>query len=198
MDDPIGRLVAALRVITAEHTDSAAIIGQAKPLAVMLAQETSWVRRAFYEVDEKQGMGINVLNQEDDDTIFVEVISWMPGFGVAPHDHQTWGVVVGIDGVEINVNWRRIDDGSKIGFADLEKVRETIVRKGNVVTFLPNDIHSVRNDGDKPSLSLHIYGRVLAKIERSEFDPINKIQRPCPQRVRRSVDKNRIIPHAEA
>ena len=146
------------------------------------------MRPEFYEVDERQGIGINILNQENNDTNLVEVISWLPGLGVAPHDHQTWGVVVGIDGMEMNIEWRRLDDGSKPGYAELKKYRETKVSKGDVLTFMPNDIHSVRNDGDRPSLSLHIYGRVLANLERSEFDPINKHQRPCPQRVRKLVD----------
>ena len=53
------------------------------------------------------------------------------------------------------------------------------------MALLPDDIHSVRNEGDTPSLSLHMYGKALAKVERSEFDPINKTQRPCPQRVRK-------------
>ena len=118
--------------------------------------------------------------------ILIEVISWAPGLGVAPHDHQTWGVVVGIDGVEVNITWQRLDDGSEPGFADLKKTRETEIRNGDTVSFLPDDIHSVRNDSDEPSLSLHIYGRVLPKISRSEFDPINKVQRPCPKRFRGS------------
>ena len=188
MSDAIRDLVLALNGITDDETDPAVIIERVKPIAVNLAEETSWVRSKFYEVDEMQGIGINILNQEDNDTNLVEVISWLPGFGVAPHDHQTWGVVVGIDGTEMNIEWRRLDDGSEPGYAELKKYRETKVSKGDVLTFMPNDIHSVRNDSDRPSLSLHIYGRVLANLERSEFDPINKCQYPCPQRIRKPVD----------
>ena len=50
--------------------------------------------------------------------------------------------------------------------------------------FLPDDIHGVRNDGDVPSLSLHVYGRSLSKTNRSEFDTINKTEKPCPVRKR--------------
>ena len=188
MSNAIGDFVTTLNGITAENTDPLVIIERVKPIAVNLAEETTWVRPEFYEVDEMQGIGINILNQEDNDTNLVEVISWLPGVGVAPHDHQTWGGVVGIDGTEMNIEWRRLDDGSEPGYAELKKYRETKVSKGDVLTFMPNDIHSVRNDSDRPSLSLHIYGRVLANLERSEFDPINKHQRPCPQRVRKLVD----------
>mgnify|MGYP006438613391 CR=1 FL=1 len=187
-NDSISNLVTALKTITAEESDPAAIVARVKPFAAKMVEDTSWVCPEFYETDADQGMGINILHEEEDATILVEVISWAPGLGVAPHDHQTWGVVVGIDGVEVNVDWRRLDDGNKPGFADLEKAQETHVRKGDVVALLPDEIHSVRNDGDTPSVSLHMYGRVLAKIARSEFDPINKIQRPCPQRVRKPVN----------
>jgi predicted metal-dependent enzyme (double-stranded beta helix superfamily) len=182
----ISSLVAALKTITAEESDPAAIVARVKPLAAKLAADTSWVQQSFYECDEAQGMGINILHEEEDATLLVEAICWLPGLGVAPHDHQTWGVVVGIDGVEVNVDWKRLDDGAKPGYADLEKAQETQVRKGDVVALLPDEIHSVRNDGDTPSMSLHMYGKVLAKIDRSEFDPIAKIQRPCPQRVRKA------------
>lgn len=184
----VADLVTQLKSISAEESDPAAIVERVKPLAAAMAADTAWMTPDFYETDPDQGMGINILHEENDGTTLVEVISWAPGEGVAPHDHQTWGVVVGIDGVEVNVDWKRLDDGSKPGFADLEKARELHVKRGDVVALLPDDIHSVRNDGDTASVSLHMYGRVLAKTARSEFDPINKIQRPCPQRVRKPAN----------
>ena len=91
MNDAIGDLVTALNGITANETDPVVIIERVKPIAVNLAEEKSWVRPEFYEVDEMQGIGINILNQEDNNSNMVEVISWLPGLGNAPHDHQTWG-----------------------------------------------------------------------------------------------------------
>ena len=49
---------------------------------------------------------------------------------------------------------------------------------------MPDDIHSVRNLGDTPTLSLHIYGKSLAITNRNEYDPEAKIVRPCPKRKR--------------
>ena len=45
------------------------------------------------------------------------------------------------------------------------------MRHGDICTLLPNDIHSGHNEGDVPSVSLHIYGRSLAFTDRREFDP---------------------------
>ena len=91
MSDAIGDLVTALNDITADETDPVVIVERVKPIALKLAEETSWVRPEFYEVDETQGIGINILNQEDNESNLIEVIAWPPGLGVAPHDHQTWG-----------------------------------------------------------------------------------------------------------
>ena len=106
---------------------------------------------------------------------------------VLPHDHQTWGIVCGIDGVETNINWLRNDDGSKAGFADLTAAHELRVGPGDVAVFMPDDIHSVRNDSDKTTLSLHIYGKSLSQIDRSEFDPDSKTVRPCPKREKKAA-----------
>jgi predicted metal-dependent enzyme (double-stranded beta helix superfamily) len=165
----------------------AAVMERVAPLLKRMAADTSWVRPEFYECDEAQGFGITILNEDPGHKFLVEAICWLPGRGVAPHDHQTWGMVVGIDGTEVNVDWARNDDGTKAGFADIANARETAVSNGVIVRFEPDDIHSVRNDSEKPSLSLHVYGRTPASLDRSEFDPINKVQRPCPQRKRKTA-----------
>lgn len=180
-------LVNDMRAVVADTDDNKKIIQQVIPLARRIANESGWIQESFYECDPDQGFGITVLHEESDHTLLVEAIAWLPGRGVAPHDHQTWGVVVGLDGDEVNVNWRREDDGTKPGYADLVVQNEVSVGPGEVIAFLPDDIHSVRNESEKTSLSLHIYGKTLARIDRSEFDPDAKIQRPCPKRIRKQA-----------
>lgn len=171
------------RIVREEDGDAllAALIGRLRPLA----EDTSWIGGELYATDENQGFGITVLHEEPEDGFLLETVCWAPGKGVAPHDHQTWGVVMGLDGEEINVDWRRTDDGSQSGKAALEQAGETAVTGGVVKTFRPDDIHSIRNDSDRPSLSLHLYGRSLAKTDRSEFNPLAGTVAPCPKRVRR-------------
>lgn len=180
-------LVRDLRAVVASTTDNREIVKKVMPLARRIGQEPGMRREGFYDCDEEQGFGINILHEEADHSLLVEAIAWLPGRGVKPHDHQTWGVVVGLDGQETNVNWQRRDDGSRPGYADLVANHEVDVGPGDVVAFMPDDIHSVRNDGDTPTLSLHIYGKSLAHIDRSEFDPEAKTQRPCPKRVRKQM-----------
>lgn len=179
--------VADLKAISAETTGEEAITRQVIPLAKQLVSEADWSDPALRECDPGQGFGITILNEETDNALLVEVICWLPERGVAPHDHQTWGVVVGIEGEETNVDWRRNDDGSRPDFADLSLEAERVIGPGDACAFMPDDIHGVRNTGEAPSLSLHVYGYSPASRDRSEFDPLTKTRRPCPQRVRRRV-----------
>jgi predicted metal-dependent enzyme (double-stranded beta helix superfamily) len=178
----IGDLVSDLEDITANYSDARNILSRAAPLAKRVREDQSWVKPAFYECGKEQGFGITVLHEGEGHKLLVEAIAWLPGRGVLPHDHQTWGIVVGIEGVETNVNWLRNDDGGKPGFADLTAAHELRVGPGDVAVFMPDDIHSVRNDSDKTTLSLHIYGKSLTRIDRSEFDPDANIVRACPKR----------------
>lgn len=183
-DQSMPTLIAELQKIVSEDDDPRRIVDRVAPLARAMAADVDWIEPAFYEAGEDQGFGITILHAEPGGGLFVETVSWLSGRGVAPHDHQTWGVVVGLDGSEANVTWRRLDDGTKPGYADVEKDAEVVIERGDVVALLPDDIHSVHNGGDRTSLSLHIYGRNLAAVERSEFDPLAKTMRPCPQRRR--------------
>ena len=180
----IAELVGDLRRIAASTSDDREIIKRVMPLARRIGRSPDLRRKEFYDCDPEQGFAINVLHEEPDHSLLVEAIAWLPGRGVKPHDHRTWGVVVGLDGRETNVNWRRRDDGSRPGYADLVAHHEVAVGPGDVVAFMPDDIHSVRNDGEAPTLSLHIYGKNLAHVDRSEFDPDAKVERSCPKRVR--------------
>lgn len=182
----IADLVEQMKKAAAETDDPAAVVAAVAPVAKRLATDTSWLEPEFFECDAEQGMGITILSEEEDHSFMVETVAWLPGRGVAPHDHQTWGIVVGIEGTEMNVNWRRLDDGSKSGYAELEVSEELAIGNGDVVPLLPDDIHSVRNEGDTTSLSLHLYGKALSSVERYEYDPITKVQRICPQRKRRA------------
>ena len=179
--------VADLKRSQAANAATKDILSKITPLAAKLAENLDWIRPEFYDVDEAQGIGITVLHEEPDHTLLVETIVWAPGKGVLPHDHQTWGVVVGLDGIERNIIWRREDDGAKPNHAKLTKHHETDVGKGQTIIFLPDDIHSVKNMTDTPTLSLHIYGKSLGHVSRSEFDPEENIVRPCPIRKKRLV-----------
>ena len=72
----------------------------------------------------------------------------------------------------------KADLASKPGFADLKATKEETLYPGTAVCYLPEDIHSVINNGDKVAVSLHTYGRHLNHTGRSTFDVAAKTETP--------------------
>ena len=181
MDDgySVPQFVGDLREIASQEFDDRDIIRRVRPLAKRLAlNRDGWLTAEHRTVDERRGIGVHMLSEEDDHSLAVMAVAWSPGYATPPHDHGTWGVVAGVDCVERNVNWRRLDDGSRPGHAEIVDSNEVAVAAGETVGFMPRDIHSVHNDGDGVTVSLHVYGRHVNHTKRSQFDRATNTMKP--------------------
>ncbi len=163
--------VADLRRITAEESDESRIVRRVAPLARTLAAAPGLVTEQHHAHDEAQGFSLHLLHEEPDHANAVFLFAWLPGRGTPAHDHKTWGVVVGIEGEETETWWRRLDDGTRSGHARLERLSERRLTPGGISSFLSDDIHTVWNDTERVSWSLHVYGRHINHTNRSKFDP---------------------------
>jgi predicted metal-dependent enzyme (double-stranded beta helix superfamily) len=67
--------------------------------------------------------------------------------------------------------WRRLDDGSRPGYAEIDKLETKLVSPGEVLTMTAEDIHSVDNSGEDVSYTLHVYGQSLETSGRRQYDP---------------------------
>ena len=174
----ISDLVSDFRDVAADTNRPGEIVRRVRPLALRAAASKAWLKPDHYRCGAEQGFGSHLLYEEPDHSLAIFAFSWLPGRGTPPHDHGTWGVVAGVDGSERNVHWRRLDDESRAGYAELERLSEEIVAPGECASFLPRAIHSVHNDTDRVTLSLHIYGRHINHTGRSQFDPDSRTARP--------------------
>ncbi|QWE15886.1 hypothetical protein [Polynucleobacter sp. AP-Nino-20-G2] len=93
---------------------------------------------------------------------------WGPNQKTPVHNHTVWGMVGQLRGQERSANYYRQADGSY-------KAGESFVcHPGQVATVSPDthDIHVVANDlSDQTSISIHVYGGNIGRIERAVFDP---------------------------
>ena len=167
----VDNFVKDLRAAASAPLAEESVVERIKPLVTRLASSRFWVKPEYYDCDPEQGFGVHVLHEEPDHSLWVIAASWLPHRGAPPHNHGTWAVVAGIDGDETNVLWRR--RGKR-----LERQGSTTIGPGQVATFLSDAIHSVSNEGDRTTLSLHVYGRNLNFAERSLFDPATGIETP--------------------
>jgi len=166
----IAQYVDDLRRITTETIDENEIFKQVSPLAIRLSGEDNWIEDRFYEPDEETGFSAFLLHEENDHSLAVFAASWIPGMGVGPHDHGTWAVVVGVDGLERNICYKRLDDRKNPDYAELEIKDESVAGPGDLVCIKKGGIHAVRNDSDKVTLSLHTYGTHINHTIRSQYD----------------------------
>jgi predicted metal-dependent enzyme (double-stranded beta helix superfamily) len=149
----LDQYVADLRQIAAETADEDEILRRVGPLAQRFVADRSWLQPKHYEADTEQGFGVHLLHE-----------------GTPPHDHGTWAVVAGVDGVERNVRYNRIDDGSRDDYAELEVKHEFDAHEGELVCMRSGGIHKVTNETDEVTLSVHTYGRHVNYTNRSQFD----------------------------
>jgi len=162
--------ISDLRQIAAETDDEGEIFTRLGPLAQQLVANPGWLQAKHYESDESQGFGVHLLHEEPDHSLAVFAINWLPGRGTPPHDHGTWALVAGIEGVERNVRYRRLDDGKRAGHAELEVKKEFDAAPGELVCIRSGGIHKGTNQTDALTLSLHTYGRHVNHTNRSQFD----------------------------
>jgi predicted metal-dependent enzyme (double-stranded beta helix superfamily) len=177
--DPVTEFVAELRRVCAETRDERAILLRVRPLALRLAsRKDDWLTGAMCRPDPEQGFGVHLLHEEPDHTLAVFVASWLPGRGTPPHDHGTWAVIAGMDGDERNDFWRRVDDRSRPGYAELNRIGSKVFGPNGALAMPAGAIHSVWNDTDRMTCSLHVYGVHVNHTGRSQFDPERRTETP--------------------
>ena len=174
----LAQFVNDLRTVTAATKDPREIVSRVRPLSQELALGKSWLEPRHYVCDPEQGFGIHLLHEEPDHSLAVLVGAWLPGRGAPPHNHGTWAVVAGVDGPEKNIFWKRLDDGSRSGYAEIRIQGEKVFGPGDVLVMLPDSIHSVVNETDRVTVSLHIYGKHPNYTGRSQFDPVQNVELP--------------------
>ena len=183
-EGPVATFVAALRGARDEGGGEAAILRKVQVAAAALAaRKAEWLTPAMCAPDAGQGFGLHLLHEEPDHALAAFVVSWLPGRGTTPHDHGTWAVVAGLVGAERNEMWRRLDDATRPGYAELARVGEKVFGAQELLVMPAGVIHSVWNDGADVSVSLHVYGRHINHTDRSQFDPAARTAAPYKVRV---------------
>ena len=83
-----------------------------------------------------------------------------PGSVSPPHEHQTWAVIAGGSGIELNRIYRRVEAGSR----QVLEVECIALGRGNTLVLPEEAIHGTEVVGDTPTYHLHLYGKPLARL----------------------------------
>lgn len=120
-------------------------------------------RRDLFPVDEFppiEGGNASMyrLSEDADHRYALYIVAPAPGQFAPPHDHSTWAVIAGVHGRENNKLYKRTDDGTQPGVAQIEQSGELDIVPGTAIALMPDDIHSIHLGADGPHANLHLYG----------------------------------------
>ena len=143
------------------------IFSKGKALLQNLVAIDDWLPEEFTKA-HPQYYQQYLLYADPLDRFSVVSFVWGPGQKTPLHNHTVWGMVGQLRGQERSADYHQQADGSY-------KADEfTLCKPGQVATVSPNthDIHVVENAlSDQTSISIHVYGGNIGRIERSVFDP---------------------------
>lgn len=120
----------------------------------------------------------------------VRAFIWEPNLRYPIHDHGSWGIV----GAHLNrikeSKYRRLDNGARDGYAEIEKSGEAILTPGETTVVLPLDegLHQMEAPDGLAAISLHVYGRPVRKGYIQQFDAhYNSVYRVYPPHLQKKV-----------
>lgn len=166
----IADTIAQVRRIEHEDGVTPKALDRLKPVLIELAERTELFPKDHFPVFAGSHGRIFRLAEDEDHRFALYASAGVPGKAQPPHNHTTWAVIAGVYGQEHNVFYERYDNRAVPGEGRIRTTGELTVVKGNAVSFLPDDFHTIEVQGGEPSLHLHLYGRSLEHLpERIHF-----------------------------
>jgi len=158
--------VKGLATLLETNPSEAVIFSKGKKLLENLIQSDDWLPEEFCK-PHSQYYQQYLLYADPLDRFSLVSFVWGPGQKTPLHNHTVWGMIGQLRGQERSTNYYRQSDGS------YQADGSFICDPGQVATVSPNthDIHVVENAlSDQTSISIHVYGGNIGRIERAVFD----------------------------
>ena len=155
--------------ITGAESSPENIVAAAKPLLAKLVRQPNCLQ-AQYRKRGANAYGRYMLHRAPGFNITAVV--WGPGDNAKSHNHDTWGLVGVVENEIQETRFRRRDDGSKAGYAEIEVTAILKNGAGMVSCLTPpdDDIHEMNNVTNGDTVEIHVYGKDLADMPRLRFD----------------------------
>jgi predicted metal-dependent enzyme (double-stranded beta helix superfamily) len=164
---PLREFVKAMTRLADRTDDERALLAGARPLLAKLIADDAWLPEECARPDA-QFYRQYLLHCDPLERFCVVSFVWGPGQKTPIHDHTVWGLVGMMRGAERCRRYERAADGSMRAIGE-----ERVLAPGEIDAVSPTvgDIHTVANAlGDKPSISIHVYGANIGAVRRHVYD----------------------------
>jgi predicted metal-dependent enzyme (double-stranded beta helix superfamily) len=168
--------IAEVKSIHAAGTlDRSVLARTLEALKTLAARKELWSASAFPPPEEGVRQARYLIREDPDRTFALYLNVMRRGNRTPIHNHMTWACIAGVEGAESNHLYRRRDDGTRQGYADVIATGTVVVEPGSGIALMPDDIHAVEIEDDALIRHLHLYGRALETLtDRLAFDPATK------------------------
>lgn len=154
-------------LVDARLPDESQVLARAGELMRELVAHDDWLPAAMAQPHERYYQQHLLFGDPQDRFSLVSFV-WGPGQRTPIHDHTVWGVIGMLRGSEIEQSYGRTEAGL------VAKGPASKLMPGDVACVSPTigDIHQVSNAfDDSVSISIHLYGGNIGRIERHVYDP---------------------------
>lgn len=152
------------RLVEEANGEEAIILERGAPRLADLVANDDWLPDACAAPDAQRYQQ-HLLYCDPRERFCVVSFVWGPGQETPVHNHTTWGLIGMLRGAEISQSFELADGSLALGESER-------LEPGNVIAVSPDlgDIHAVRNAfDDRVSISIHVYGGNIGRIERDIF-----------------------------
>jgi predicted metal-dependent enzyme (double-stranded beta helix superfamily) len=162
-------------LLDAAGDDEVRILREGAPLLAALVRQDDWLPA---DCARAPAAGYCQYRLHCDSRNRYSVVSfvWAPGARTPIHDHTVWGMVGVMRGAETCYEYAWPQPG-----APMVPTTQHRLEAGSVDKVSPRigDIHVVENAcADRPSISIHVYGADIGRLQRHAFDASTGVVNP--------------------
>jgi predicted metal-dependent enzyme (double-stranded beta helix superfamily) len=165
--DRLRGFVTAFADLLAATRDEQAILDSGRALLARLIATDDWLPEEYAQPHPDRYQQY-LLHCDSRERFSVVSFVWGPGQATPIHDHQVWGLIGVLRGLEKTESFKRLPSGELVADG------EDYLHEGDVDAVSPRigDIHRVTNGlTDRPSISIHVYGANIGAVERATYAP---------------------------
>jgi predicted metal-dependent enzyme (double-stranded beta helix superfamily) len=180
--------------------DISTLISTGRTLVSELMGQKEWfgdiLERILFdkEFSESQKPGIwpneITLHRSSDRSFLVLCYIWDRSLSDTIHDHGSWGIIGSFVRPVGERKYKRLDDGKKEGYAELQEISSIVLNPGETTYVLPlnKGIHRMENFGSDTAITINVYGPNVRKGYVQFFYPeMNSVNRVYPPRTLREA-----------
>ncbi|MCP5382399.1 MAG: hypothetical protein H6912_08505 [Kordiimonadaceae bacterium] len=136
-------------------------------MVAIAARKELWDEDQFPAPTDGKVQNRYLITKDDDDSYALYLNVMHKGKYTPPHNHTTWACVSAAEGEEYNYVYETDEEGPLVpGERSISLANTIVVKPGQGIALMPDDIHSIAINEGESTRHLHLYGRALETLDK--------------------------------